>query len=361
MAKYPNGKVDDADPGVAYARPAEGEEDGIVYFNRMVTNYSITIHSKNKSGVTVASDYTVQTPRVLDGNEVKMNIVAQEVEGYKPRYATEKVIFTSASTEHTITYLAATSYTVTVHHVFSGETLTGDTEIVIEDIFEEDVVNVTIEPEDISGYRAEPVNISVSGDMEYTLEYEEEICYVDLGLPSGTLWACKNLGAEDEYDVGNFYAWGEIVPNKAEYTKETYRFYNNGSYTKYGNVDDKWLLDSEDDVAKLELGGSWHMPSTDQMYELINNTTATYDVNYQYTIFTSNINGNLLVVPIVQVGDSYDCNSFWGRELIEDGIEHRTAVAFNFGCEGSFGPTTHTAYSSCPVRGVIGGGNSIDF
>lgn len=301
--KYPNGNVDDVEPGVAYARPAQGEEYGTAYYNRMVTNYSITIHSKDRSGTTVAADYTIQTPNVLDGNDVRMNVVASPVEGYKPRYATEKVEFTSASTEHTIIYLAATSYTVTVHHKYSGETIAEDTEILVENVFEEDVVRVKVEPETVSGYKAEAVYISVSGDMEYTLEYQEDVCYVDLGLPSGTLWACKNLGAESPEDSGTSFAWGE-TSEKSQYVLENYIFYNGGApakgdcssdFSKYNRCDEITILDLEDDAANAALGGGWHMPTKNQVKELFNYVSIE-DMD-SYMILTSNINGNKLTIP----------------------------------------------------------------
>ena len=51
--------------------------------------------------------------------------------------------------------------------------------------------------------------------------------YVDLGLPSGTLWATCNVGASKPEEYGNHFAWGETSP-KEDYTWDTYQWYDNG-------------------------------------------------------------------------------------------------------------------------------------
>lgn len=50
--------------------------------------------------------------------------------------------------------------------------------------------------------------------------------YVDLGLPSGTLWASANVGAENPWEFGEYYAWAEIE-EKVEYTIENYAPFQN--------------------------------------------------------------------------------------------------------------------------------------
>ena len=281
LADYPDGKMNEPVPGVAYIRGEAGEL-GTLHVNRDITTYEITIHSTDKSGVTVAEDYTVETPAVLDGNEVKMNIVAEEIEGYKPRYAIEKATF-SGNAAYTVIYLAATSYTVTVNHVCSGETIASATTIEIDDVYEEDVVRVKVEPLIIPGYTAEPVFISVSGDMTYNLEYEKSSGplyeFVDLGLPSGTLWATCNMGASSPEEYGDYYAWGELE-TKTAYTENNYRFSDGqGGYTKYAEDSGEVFLDEEDDVAAVIIGdGEAHMPTFHQLQELINpdNTTTAW-------------------------------------------------------------------------------------
>lgn len=91
---------------------------------------------------------------------------------------------------------------------------------------------------------------------------------VDLG--TGILWAVKDLGAENEYDQGSFYAWGEVEGNKPDYTWETYRFGKSyDSLVKYYH-DRKFILDDEDDAANIILGSGWHIPSVKDWDRLLN-------------------------------------------------------------------------------------------
>lgn len=88
--------------------------------------------------------------------------------------------------------------------------------------------------------------------------------YVDLGLPSGTLWATCNVGATTPEGYGDYFAWGETT------TKSTY----DGSTYTYGGG--KTVLDLEDDAAHVHWGGSWRMPTRAEWQELINNCTWTW-------------------------------------------------------------------------------------
>ena len=82
--------------------------------------------------------------------------------------------------------------------------------------------------------------------------------YVDLGLPSGTLWATCNVGADWPMESGDYFAWGEIAP-KSRYT------YNN--YTQPSPQD----LDAAHDAATVNWGGDWRMPTGDELEELTRN------------------------------------------------------------------------------------------
>jgi len=369
LAEYPEGKMDHPVPGVAYIRGAEGEL-GTLHTNREVTTYKITVHSTNKSGETVAPDKVIETNPVLDGNTVKMNVVADPVEGYKPRHEVEKVTFTSASTEHTIIYLAPTSYTVTVNYVCSGKSIAPSSAVVIDDIFDEDIVRLRIEPVTVAGYSASPVTISVSGDMTYNLDYVVSgpaYEYVDLGLPSGTLWAACNVGASSPEEYGDYFAWGEIVPNKASaYTPENYRFYNGpkNEYSKYNSNDGLTELELDDDVAHVIMGGDWHMPTADQSNELLNNTTSAWTTfnGVSGWTFTSNNNGESIFIPAA--------GEYWGKGL--DGVGRYADVwnrtifsnniysgfAFGMFIDEEGGVWDIDRFGGVSVRGVIGDGPS---
>lgn len=106
---------------------------------------------------------------------------------------------------------------------------------------------------------------------------------VDLGLPSGTIWASCNVGAKSAYDIGAYYAWGDCRV-KEEYTWDNYKYYlgelKEGWQTyprlaKYvchrrlGIVDDKSYLELIDDPATQIMGSQWCTPSYDQQEELL--------------------------------------------------------------------------------------------
>ena len=119
--------------------------------------------------------------------------------------------------------------------------------------------------------------------------------YVDLGLPSGTLWATKNLGATNVGDPGSFFAWGE-TSSKESFTLENYSLYSSGNYTKYNETDGKRTLDLSDDAAHVLWGGDWHMPTREQIVEFCECMDYSFDAypNAEYRGYVSRINGNVI-------------------------------------------------------------------
>ena len=117
---------------------------------------------------------------------------------------------------------------------------------------------------------------------------------IDLGLPSGTKWACCNVGASKPESYGSYYAWGETV-TKSTYNETTYKYYQNGEYVNLGSD----IAGTSYDVAHVIWRGSWVMPSKVQQDELRNNCT------YEWTImngvkggkFTSKKNGRSIFLP----------------------------------------------------------------
>lgn len=117
---------------------------------------------------------------------------------------------------------------------------------------------------------------------------------IDLGLPSGTLWACCNVGASAPEEYGNYYAWGETWP-KSVYDSDTYQFYN--SNTGYVNIGSD-IAGTSYDAATANWGAPWRMPSVEQIDELLKNTTSTWTTeNGVYGRKFTGSNGGTLFFP----------------------------------------------------------------
>ena len=111
--------------------------------------------------------------------------------------------------------------------------------------------------------------------------------YVDLGLPSGTLWATCNVGAKNPEEYGDYFAWGETQP-KTEYNWSTYKYCYDGvalKLTKYCNkrkfgnnrfIDRQTELQESDDAAAVNFGEGWTMPSEEQWVELHDNCNSVW-------------------------------------------------------------------------------------
>lgn len=183
---------------------------------------------------------------------------------------------------------------------------------------------------------------------------------VDLGLPSGTLWATMNVGATKPEQYGDYYAWGEVeTKDTANYTRQGYRFYpeNDGDeYTKYNSTDNKMTLDLTDDVANVVMGGEWHMPSRAQLNELIASTSSSWITDYNGTgvagtVFTSNINGNSIFFPAA--GGVFDGSA---EDQGEGFYVWSSSTEWGFDGSDSESPAEnhYDRYYGISVRGVLG-------
>ena len=170
--------------------------------------------------------------------------------------------------------------------------------------------------------------------------------FVDLGLPSGTLWATCNVGANTPEGCGTYFAWGEICPKRL-YDWSTYKYCNNGDYmqlTKYchkssygfnGFTDDVTQLEPSDDAATMNWGDDWCIPTFDQWRELYVNNTVIIDttLNGVNGKFFAASNGNSIFLPATGVfclnsinyGDSY-CGNYWSSSL--NGFSPTGAMGF---------------------------------
>lgn len=141
--------------------------------------------------------------------------------------------------------------------------------------------------------------------------------YVDLGLPSGTLWATCNVGASAPTQTGLYFAWGETDGHldglgTKTFSWNDYKFgakdtsdTTNYGMKKYNGTDSKVILDKEDDAAHVIMGGEWRIPTVEQFEELCDpeHTTYSYTSDYKNTgisgmIFESNYWDGELFFPV---------------------------------------------------------------
>lgn len=183
--------------------------------------------------------------------------------------------------------------------------------------------------------------------------------FVDLGLPSGTLWAVSNLGASSPELAGNYYAWGETSP-KTNYTWATYFDTTNGgnSFITFKNSGGLTELDAAHDPATSLAEGA-ATPTLAQWRELLNKCTAQWEtLNGVYgRTFTSTIAGftnNSIFIPAV--GYMYGTNLFgsnacyWLRELSDESDSKAGYFTFHSGAH-SWG--SRERYEGLPIRPVF--------
>jgi hypothetical protein len=157
--------------------------------------------------------------------------------------------------------------------------------------------------------------------------------YVDLGLPSGTLWATKNVGARAVDDCGYYFAWAETNAydaGKKSFTWDTYKYCNGSGTTlvkyntkdNYGMVDGVVELSAEDDAASVNWGKEWSIPTREQQDELRTKCRWEWVSNKKKSGYKiTGINGNSIFMPaagfcykntICKVGDY---GRYWSRTL----------------------------------------------
>ena len=131
--------------------------------------------------------------------------------------------------------------------------------------------------------------------------------YVDLGLPSGLKWATCNVGANLPEEYGYYFAWGETT-TKADYSWSNYKYgtnwtqltkyCNDSSLGKDGFTDNKTVLDPEDDVATVNWGGAWRMPTKAEQDELREKCTWTWTTQNGVDGYkVTGPNGNSIFLP----------------------------------------------------------------
>ena len=214
--------------------------------------------------------------------------------------------------------------------------------------------------------------------------------YVDLDLPSGTLWSICNVGANKPSDYGLYFQWGDIVGytkeqigNDKKFTWNSYKFRikeksskvkenkqldlsnsqyngNEGSskFNKYKSKGD--TLELEDDAANKNMGSAWHIPTNDQIFELFNNTTTTWieEDGVEGMTFTSKKDDSKSIfIPAAGVADNDSMNNIgkigylWCSMLSDKYDTHGMSLSFFVNCVFL---SYYYRYLGMPVRGVIG-------
>lgn len=193
--------------------------------------------------------------------------------------------------------------------------------------------------------------------------------YVDLGLPSGRLWATCNVGATKPTEYGEYYAWGETKPKK-EYSWANYKYIEDSykslkdkiamseGVNKYTVPDEKeeWLdckfigdrktiLEAIDDAATANWGNEWRMPTLEEQKEMIAGCDWVWTNNLNESgkagiIGTSKKNGNTVFLPATGfrngtglISDGEDYVGCWSSSLEEacsGGAYHLSLLSYEF-------------------------------
>ena len=167
--------------------------------------------------------------------------------------------------------------------------------------------------------------------------------FVDLGLPSGLLWAETNVGASSSSDDGDYFAWGETKP-KSTYSWSTYKWGSNPS--KYNDSDGKTTLDAADDAATVNWGVGCRMPDSSDFQELYDECNWSWKSSYNGAsgYLVTGPNGNSIFFPASgrrYGGDLYSHGSrgyFWSRTLYSSSTDYARYLYFY---SGSVDPTDY--------------------
>ena len=211
------------------------------------------------------------------------------------------------------------------------------------------------------------------------VHYEKEIDpfngheYVDLGLPSGTLWAKCNVGATTETDYGMYFQWGDtqgytlsqvgVETGKkgfawADYKYGTYDSSDTTNYgmTKYNVTDGKMSLDITDDAARVNMGGEWTMPTDTQISELITLSHSVVTKNSVVGMEFTGTNGNTLFVPFSGIAHDGSVDNIGGEGYVwSSSLSSSVYGAFdlNGNVKPDAGLDDTPRYFDFSVRGVV--------
>lgn len=183
---------------------------------------------------------------------------------------------------------------------------------------------------------------------------------VDLGLPSGLLWANMNIGAERASDYGDYFAWGETA-TKHTFGWSSYKFGVEDSYTKYGVnqaytkvVDGLMVLQPEDDAASVLWGDGWRMPTKEEFEELMQYCESSWgDLNGTKGYMFDGLTDEAIFLPAggyVKTSSPEDVNAiatYWTSSL-----EPEYNEGYKFDNKEIYGSNRSRGRSIRPVKSV---------
>ena len=185
--------------------------------------------------------------------------------------------------------------------------------------------------------------------------------YVDLGLPSRTLWAATNLGATSPEGYGNYYAWGE-TSSKTEYRWSNYFDATNTNsgypFTIYNLDGGLTELQTTHDAAYVNWGSNWRIPTNEQVNELRSNCERrwTSDNGVPGYEFTGK-GGNTIFLPAAgyrgtSLGELHETGCYWTRNLSssQNNGTFGLSLKFEFGAISAYSWYRYLGYSIRPVR-----------
>lgn len=190
---------------------------------------------------------------------------------------------------------------------------------------------------------------------------ENGYTWVDLGL--SVKWATCNVGADSIHHYGNYFAWGEVEP-KSDYSWENYfdTTDEGSTFVKYNLSGGGTILEKEDDVAAVKMGGSWRMPNREEMEELIDKCTWKWTDNYNGTNIKGKIatgpNGNSIFFPAAGFRrNDKSCNKgsqcvYWSNSLENVLPNTKSAFVLFFESDIERSSDYYKRYEGRNVRGV---------
>ena len=194
--------------------------------------------------------------------------------------------------------------------------------------------------------------------------------FVDLALPSGTLWAKCNVGASTPEEYGDYFAWGETTP-KTEFSWVNYAHVNiiddtfveaskYNTQSHFGPIDNKTELEEEDDAAIANTDGKGKMPTLEQMQELLNdaNTTRVFTTQNGVNgmLITSVRNSNTIFLPAAggDLGSGLEyttvTGAYWSRTLDSGSPDKAYGMGLNSSGSGTESTDRYYGMTVRPVK-----------